>query len=132
MRRTKWGGLVLALATLAACGPAWAPPNAPTRPCDTIDEATFNAARENGAASGRARIYESGMVSLDNGPGVQHCATYSSTMRPCRRPNDYVIEYTQADGAKLYVRVEANSEYRFDVRARPHTCQIMLPPEFAN
>lgn len=120
----------LMLAFLSACGPAWAPPNAPTRPCETIDEAAFNAAREAGAAVGRARIYESGMVDLQNGPGVTHCATYSSTMRPCRRPNDYVIEYTQVDGAKLYVRVPANTEYRFNVHAVPNTCQIVLPPEF--
>lgn len=120
------------LAMLAACGPAWAPPNAPTRPCETIDEPAFNAAREAGAAVGRARIYESGMVDLQNGPGVTHCATFSSTMRPCRRPNDYVIEYTQVDGAKLYVRVPANTEYRFNVHAAPNTCQIVLPPQFEN
>ena len=51
-------------------------------------------------------------------------------MRPCRRPNDYVIEYTQADGAKFYVQVPANTEYRFNVNAIPNTCQIVLPPEF--
>ncbi|WP_156767792.1 hypothetical protein [Candidatus Viadribacter manganicus] len=120
--------LLLGLLALAACGPAWAPPNAPTRPCDIIDAAAFNAARESGAAVGRARIYESGMVDLSNGPGVSHCATYSSTMRPCRRPNDYVIEYTQADGAVFYVHVPANTEYRFNVRAAPNTCQIILAP----
>lgn len=117
------------LALLGACGPAWAPPNAPTRPCETIDLAAFDAAREEGAAVGRARIYESGMVDLQNGPGVTHCATFSSAMRPCRRPNDYVIEYTQVDGAKLYVRVPANTEYRFNVHAAPNTCEIVLPPE---
>lgn len=118
-------GLVL----LAACGPAWAPPNAPTRPCDTIDLDEFNAAREAGAAVGRARIHENGSVSLNNGPGVSHCATYSSTMRPCRRPNDYVVEYTQADGEAFHVRVPANTEYRFNVRAVPNTCQVVLPPQ---
>ncbi len=117
------------LALLGACGPAWAPPNAPTRPCETIDLAAFDAAREEGAAVGRARIYESGMVDLQNGPGVTHCATFSSAMRPCRRPNDYVIEYTQVDGAKIYVRVPANTEYRFNVHAAPNTCEIVLPPE---
>lgn len=128
----RFASMAFGLALLAACGPAWAPPNAPTRPCDTIDAAAFNAARENGAAVGRARIYESGMVSLDTGPGVQHCATYNSTMRPCRRPNDYVIEYTQGDGEKFYVRIPANTEYRFNVRAAPNTCQIVLPPVFDN
>jgi len=123
-------GVAAALALLSACGPAWAPPNAPTRACETIDLAAFDAARDAGAAVGRARIHESGMVSMDIGPGVSHCATYNSTMRPCRRPNDFVIEYTQVDGAKFYVRVPANTEYRFNVHAAPNTCQIVLPPEF--
>lgn len=121
--------VVAVLTLLSACGPAWAPPDAPTRPCETIDEAAFNAAREAGAAVGRARIYESGMVDLRTGPGVSHCATFTSAMKPCRRPNDYVIEYTQVDGAKFYVRVPANTVYRFDVRAVPNTCQIVLPPQ---
>lgn len=121
----RMSGLMVVLSMLAACGPAWAPPDAPTIPCETISEAQYNAAREAGAAQGRARIYENGTVTLSTGPGVQHCATFSSTMRPCRRPNDYVIEYTQTDGSKLYVMAPANSEYRFDVRARPHTCQIV-------
>lgn len=128
----RFAGIAMTLALLSACGPAWAPPNAPTRPCETIDEAAFNAAREAGAAVGRARIYESGMVDLQNGPGVSHCATFTSAMKPCRRPNDYVIEYTQVDGAKFYVRVPANTEYRFNVNAAPNTCQIILPPEFDN
>jgi hypothetical protein len=124
----RWA-VAATLALLGACGPAWAPPNAPTRPCEAIDLAAFNAAREEGAAVGRARIYESGMVDLQNGPGVTHCATFSSAMRPCRRPNDYVIEYTKVDGARLYVRVPANTEYRFNVHAAPNTCEIVLPPE---
>lgn len=128
----RFGSLAFALALLSACGPSWAPPNAPTRPCETIDAAAFNAAREGGAAVGRARIHESGMVSMDIGPGVSHCATYTSTMRPCRRPNDLVIEYTQVNGELLYVRVPANTEYRFNVQAVPNTCQIVLPPEFNN
>ncbi len=123
----RFASLACALALLAACGPSWAPPNAPTRPCDVITEAAFNAAREAGAAVGRARIYENGTVSLGNGPGVTRCATYTSAMRPCRRPNDYVIEYTQVDGEKLYVHVPANTEYRLNVNAAPNTCQIILP-----
>jgi len=113
------------VATLGACGPAWAPPNAPTIPCATITQAEFQAALDAGAARGTARIFESGMVDLTNGPGVQHCATYNSTMRPCRRPNDYVIDYTTVEGEHIYVRVPANEEYRFNVRSRPHTCELL-------
>lgn len=128
----RLASLAAVLALLAGCGPAWAPPNAPTRPCETIDAAAFNAAREGGAAVGRARIYENGTVSLTTGPGVSHCATFTSAMKPCRRPNDYVIEYTKTDGEIFYVRVPANTEYRFNVNAAPNTCQIILPPEFGN
>lgn len=122
--------LAIGLALLAGCGPSWAPANAPTRPCEIIDEAAFNAAREAGANVGRARIYENGTVSLDNGPGVRHCSTFTTAMKVCRRPNDYVIEYTQVDGAKFYVHVPPNTEYRFDVHAAPNTCEIVVPPEF--
>lgn len=127
----KQASLALGL-VLCACGPSWAPPNAPTRPCEIIDASAFNAAREGGAAVGRARIYDNGTVSLNTGPGVQHCASFNSTMKPCRRPNDYVIEYTQANDEVFYVRVPANTEYRFNVHATPNTCQIVLPPEFDN
>ena len=113
------------LCALAACGPSWAPPNAPAHACETISEAAFNQALEAGAARGDAEIHESGMVSLNNGPGVVHCATYTSTMKPCRRPNDYVIRYATPQGETLHVRVQAGEEYRFNVRNRPHTCEIL-------
>jgi hypothetical protein len=117
--------VILALLALSACGPSWAPPNAPAHACETISEAAFNQALDAGAARGDAEIHSSGMVSLNNGPGVVHCTTYNSAMKPCRRPNDYVIRYTTEAGEVLFVRVPANEEYRFDVRARPHTCEIL-------
>lgn len=119
---------LLAAALLAGCGPAWAPPNAPAHACATVNETEFNQALATGAARGDAQIHASGMVSLNNGPGVVHCATYSSTMRPCRRPNDYVIRYATEEGGALFVRVPANEEYRFNVRGRPHTCEILDRP----
>ena len=117
--------VISALLALSACGPSWAPPNAPAHACETISEAEFLQAIEAGAARGDAEIHSSGMVSLNNGPGTVHCATYNSTMKPCRRPNDYVIRYTTETGDALFVRVPANEEYRFNVGARPHTCQIL-------
>lgn len=115
-------------AVLTACGPAWAPPNAPTTPCETVSESEYNAAREAGAVVARARVHESGMVDMTTGPGVVHCATYSSTMRPCRRPKDLVIAYEQEGAETFYVLVPANAEYRFNVRAAPNTCQIVRQP----
>ncbi len=121
--RKVWAGL--ALIVLAACGPSFAPLSAPTMPCASISEAEYQALRENGAASAVARIHESGMVDMNAGPGVVHCATFNSSVRPCRRPNDFVIEYTLADGAKHYVHVPPDTEYRFVVSARPTTCQVL-------
>lgn len=117
--------VVPALLALSACGPSWAPPNAPAHACATISEAEFNQALEAGAARGDAETHANGMVSLNNGPGAVHCATYTSTMKPCRRPNDYVIRYATAEGETLYVRVAAGEEYRFNVRNRPHTCEVL-------
>jgi len=117
-----------ALATLpflTACGPAWSPASAPAHACETITQAAFDEAVANGAARGEARIYESGMVDLRTGPGVVHCATFNGGMKPCRRPNDYVIAYSTVDGETLHVRVPANAEYRFKVTNRPHTCEIL-------
>lgn len=125
-REANMRALVLCL-VLAGCGPAWAPPNAPTTPCPIIDEAAYDAARAEGAAHGEAEIRADGSVWMHNGPGVVHCATFTSAMKPCRRPNDYVIEYTEPDSTKFYVRVPAHAEYRFNVHAAPNTCQIVRP-----
>jgi hypothetical protein len=115
------------VSVLAACGPSWSPSNSPADPCPMIDEAAYNAAREAGAAHGTAEIKADGSVRLNAGPGVSHCATYSSVPKVCRRPNDYVIAYTQVDGSKFYVRVSANAEYRFDIHSAPNTCEIVRP-----
>lgn len=119
--------VMLLLLALAACGPSWAPANAPTAPCETIEEAAYQAALNAGAASARAEVHNDGSVAMTNGPGAVQCSTYTSAQRVCRRPVDLVIAYTQADGAKLFVRVPANTEYRFNVHAAPNTCQVVLP-----
>lgn len=120
---------LLVLSVLAACGPSWSPASSPADPCPIIDEAAYDAARAAGAAQGTAEIRPDGSVWVSNGPGVSHCATFSSAPKVCRRPNDYVIAYTQVDGAKFYVRVPANAEYRFDIHAAPNTCEIVRPLE---
>lgn len=122
MRRTVW---LLAVGLLAACGPSYAPADAPSRPCPEIDEATFDAALDNGAARGDATIHASGTVDMRFGPGVTHCATFSSALRPCRRPNDLVIRYAVEGGQTLFVHVPAGADYRFHASARPTTCQIV-------
>lgn len=115
----------LALAELAACGPSYAPLDAPSRPCPEITQAAFEAALADGAARGDARIHESGVVDLSFGPGVVHCAAFNSSERPCRRPNDLVIRYEIDGNQTRFVQVPAEAQYRFQVRARPTTCQIV-------
>ncbi|HRE45494.1 MAG TPA: hypothetical protein PKY87_16185 [Terricaulis sp.] len=38
-----------------------------------------------------------------------------------------MIAYTQAEGEAFFVRVPANTLYRFNVHAAPNTCEIILP-----
>jgi len=113
-------------ALLASCGPSYAPPNAPAKACAEISAADFAAAVKAGATQGDATISQSGIVSIDIGPGVVQCASFKSTVTPCRRPNDFVIRYSLADGTKTHVRVAAGEEYRFRLAARPTTCEIIL------
>lgn len=113
------------LVMLAGCGPSFAPANAPSRPCPEISQTEFDAALAAGAARGDARIRQSGVVDLRFGPGVVHCASFNSGIRPCRRPNDLVIRYEIEGDQTRHVRVPANSEYRFRVGSRPTTCEIV-------
>lgn len=115
----------LAALALAGCGPAYAPPNAPATACPQITAAEFDAAVAAGAARASATIGTNGAVSMRTGPGVVHCATFKSSMKPCRRPNDLVIRYTLADGQVVHVRAPAGRDYRFRVAARPTTCEIL-------
>ncbi len=124
MKRARFGLLALA-AALGACGPSYAPPNAPAIACPQISAADYDAAVAAGAARASATINQSGMVSMETGPGSVHCATFRSSMRPCRRPVDFVIRYTLASGDALHVRVPAGEQYRFRVQAQPTPCEIV-------
>lgn len=111
---------------LAACGPAWAPPDAPAHACPIISAAEFDAAVEAGATRATARIEANGTVSMDTGPGAKQCATYrNSTIRPCRRPNDFVIRYEPSDSEPFHVKVAAGEEYRFRIQNLANTCEIL-------
>lgn len=121
--------LTLPLALLG-CGPAWAPADAPSRPCERIDRAGFEAAVSAGATRATADIGDGGVFSVTTGPGVVHCATaQGSTLKPCRRPNDFVIEVRQANQEPQFVRVPKNTEYRFRAGRGADICEIVLPPQ---
>ncbi|MCX7841206.1 MAG: hypothetical protein N2559_17345 [Anaerolineae bacterium] len=117
--------VVLGLA-LGACEPAFAPPDAPALPCPQISAAEFDAALKAGATGAIATINADGTVAMETGPGSVQCATYRSPLRPCRRPNDFVIRYTFADGRVVHVRVPAGTEYRFRLQAQPTPCEIVV------
>ncbi|WP_326525389.1 hypothetical protein [Sphingomonas sp.] len=126
MRRTTLLIYVAAGGCLVAgCGEPFASIHAPGRPCTAITAADHAAAIAAGAASGTASVSAGGTVSLSNGPGVVHCATFKSPLKPCRRPSDYVIDYTLADGSKAFVKVPANQQYRFRLAAAPTTCEFV-------
>ena len=126
-RLIKRAALTVAPAlALACCGPAYAPPGAPTHPCPNISAAGYDAAIEAGAARATAYVRANGIVSMETGPGIVHCATFrTSAMLPCKRPNDFVIHYTVEGGEPFHVRVPAGEEYRFNVRRLPNTCEIL-------
>lgn len=102
-----------------------APPNAPAIACPQISAVEYDAAIAAGAAHATATVSQSGMVSMGMGPGRVHRATYRSSMRPCRRPNDFVIRYALAEGEEVHVRVPAGEQYRFRVQAQPTSCEIV-------
>jgi hypothetical protein len=110
---------------LCACEPPFAPPNAPGTPCPEISATEYENAMKAGATGAIARIGASGTVSMETGPGIKHCPTYNSAMKPCRRPNDFVIRYETAEGNIFYVRVPAGEQYRFNVHRMPNTCEIV-------
>ncbi|WP_395646181.1 hypothetical protein [Terricaulis sp.] len=123
--KSKILGSVLA-ALLAGCGPSFAPANAPARACPIVSASEADAAIAAGAARGTVRIARNGTTSMDVAAGVVHCATYGGTsVRPCRRPVDFVITYEPEGGATFHVRVPANAQYRFKVANAPNTCEIV-------
>lgn len=126
MVRSRMGYAGLTVLALGACGPGFAPANAPSEACPQITAEEYAAAIEDGAAQATAKVSEGGMVSMETGPGIVHCATYNSSIKPCRRPNEFVIRYSFASGDVIHVRVPAETEYRFRIAAQPTTCEIVL------
>lgn len=123
----NWRNFALAATLLASsgCGPAYAPPNAPTRACPAITAEDYDKHKAAGAAYATAKVHENGTVSMTTGPGIVHCATFRSAMKPCRRPNDFVIRYDLADGSQAFVMVPKGETYRFNVHRGPVHCEIL-------
>lgn len=132
-RAWEWGRdkkmrkfVIVSVLALASCGPAYAPPDAPVRACPAITADEYQAAKEAGAAYATAKVRADGAVFLTTGPGVTHCATYKTgTMKPCRRPVDFVICYELADGSLAYVMVPKGETYRFNIHRGPIHCEIL-------
>jgi len=126
VRRERIFSTLTVAALVASCGPSYAPANAPSAACQEISAADFDTAIKAGATRGEATISQSGVVSMDTGPGLVQCAAFKSAIRPCRRPNDFVIRYRLADGTMTHVRVAAGEEYRLRLAARPTPCEVIL------
>lgn len=113
---------------LVACGPHYARLDAPAHACPQITATDYEAAISAGAASATARVKGS-FVSIETGPGIVQCATFrGGAMKPCRRPNDFVIRYEVDGGQTFHVRVPAGEQYRFNVQRAPNTCEILESP----
>ncbi|MCU0759248.1 MAG: hypothetical protein MUF07_08655 [Steroidobacteraceae bacterium] len=119
--------LALVVGALAVWwSPDGAPGDAPSRPCPAIGRAAFDAALAAGAVRGVARIAADGTLELDFGPGVVGCATQRGlAVRPCRRPDELVVEVLQDGAAPAYVRVPAGAEYRFRAGRGAQACEIL-------
>lgn len=107
---------------LAACGPAV---GGTPKPCLPIDEAMFEAKVAGGAASARAELFADGTSNLVTS-GVQSCTKVSKAMKVCERQADFVIRYDVPSGPALHVLVPQNTPYRFNVHARPTTCELLI------
>jgi hypothetical protein len=121
----RWIFGTTALLAIGGCGPAYAPPDAPARACPAITAEDYDARKAAGAAYATAKVRADGSVWMATGPGVVHCATFRSAMKPCRRPNDFVIRYELADETLAFVMVPKGETYRFNVRRGPVHCEIL-------
>lgn len=123
---SRWSWILwFSLLPLAGCGPAYAPKNAPAHACPLITADAYEAAKAAGAAWAVARVHENGVASMTNGPGVVHCATFRSALKPCRRPNDFVIRYELPDDSAEHVIVPKGETYRFNLARGPVHCEIL-------
>jgi hypothetical protein len=119
-------GLSLAIMTgAAACGPKFSPPNAPTTACPNISKTQFDDAVKAGATRARASINQSGIVSMTTYAGLVQCSSFKGSKQICRRPNDFVIQYTLPNKQMRFVLVPKNREYRLNQSRKPIPCEVL-------
>jgi hypothetical protein len=125
MQQTRIAFGIAASMGLMACSPSFAPPNAPTAACQAITQNQFDSAIDAGAAIGRGKISANGATSLVIGAGTSHCTKVPAGKRTCIRPNDFAIEYKLSDDRLIYVLIPKQTQYRFNVTARPTPCEVI-------
>ena len=111
---------------LSACGPSFAPPDAPTAACPTITKSQFDNAKDAGAVIGRGKVSANGVTTLDIGPGTVRCNNMPTAKKTCIRPRDFAIEYKLSDDRLIYLLIPSQTQYRFNVHARPTPCQVVV------
>jgi hypothetical protein len=117
--------LVTCALALTSCGPSYSPPGSPSTACKSIGKAQFDAAIEAGATRATASIYASGVVSMNSGMGTKQCSSFKGSKQICRRPKDFVIQYTLANDQIRYVLVPKKTEYRLNMNRKPIPCETI-------
>jgi hypothetical protein len=117
---------IVASICLTACGPGFAPPDAPGVACPIITKSQFDDAKDAGALIGRGKISANGVTTLDIGPGTVRCNNMPTAKRTCVRPRDFAIEYKLSDDQPIYVLIPKQTQYRFNVHARPTPCEVVV------
>lgn len=110
---------------LASCGPKYSPPNAPSTACRAITKTQFDTAIAVGAAHAQANIKTSGRVDMTIGSGVKQCSSFKGSKQICRRPTDFVIQYTLPNDQVRFVTIPKNREYRLNIQRKPIPCEVV-------
>jgi hypothetical protein len=110
---------------VSACGPKFSPPNAPSTACPNISKTQFDDAVKAGATRARASVSQSGIVSMTTFAGLVQCSSFKGSKQICRRPNDFVVQYTLPNKQVRFVLVPKNREYRLNLNRKPIPCEVL-------
>jgi hypothetical protein len=125
--KTNPATLIALALTLTSCGPKYSSPDAPATACRNISKAQFDAAVTAGAARAVAKISTADIVSMNTGSGVKHCSSFKGSKQICRRPNDFVIQYTLPNDQVRFVIIPKDREYRLNMNRKPIPCEVVTP-----
>ena len=123
--QTKHALLAACALTLTSCGPKFSSPDAPTTACRTIGKTQYDAAIAAGAAKAKARLTDAGGVTMTTSASVKHCSKFKGSRQTCRRPSDFVIQYSLSNDQIRFVMIPKNREYRLNINRKPLPCEVI-------